>query len=132
MGHGKGRAGGRPAFAMTFCIRLAPSWFIIRKPFPDHGDAAWLGWDHGDSASPPPHTPISITKYLRDSAHGLMTDLLLLIQCHQRKSVVRICFSRSPDAPITGSPDLPTPPGIFPTFVANKTLPLFNAWVSLG
>jgi hypothetical protein len=93
MGHCKGRAGGRPAFAMTFCIGLAPSWFIIRKPLLFPITAMRRGWGGITAIQPLPPTPITITKYLLDSIPGMVDRLAASDQCHQRKSVVRICFS---------------------------------------
>jgi len=105
--------------------------------------------DHGDLPIPSPHASISIPKNLRDSIPGTVDPFVPADQCHQCKSVVRVLFFRSSAmSAITAIGAFrATPPGLFPTFVANKATfairrlglpcvtpgwPLGHAWATQG
>jgi len=94
---------------------------VLLFPIPrDVGDSG----DHGDSA-PPPYTPISITKNLRDSIPGLVACELhplgfrpWLFSASPR---LRFWFSITRDVGDHGDRRSARPlPGLFPPFVANK------------
>src|SRR5580765_5733289 len=59
----------------------------------------------------------------------------VLISVNQCKSVVRVLFfqiTRDVGDHVRSRRYLPTLPGLFPTFVENKTLSPFDAWASLA